>query len=201
MGWSDGWGGGEAYSFVGGLVGHFTVDHASLSRLSTVSAATGDASIIFGRPVMKMPATFSGVQYVFFPCIGPFLTPSDSASRKRPFSTGLFFDWILLVVLFVVNRVGFTVFCALPRGGWCEEVLLYGSRKSVGSSVLRAFFASNVCFARDELSLKGVGGVGLSRKPPKLRSWRSTQPRGVKATAGVPVVGKMAPISRAAAVV
>ena len=30
----------------------------------------------------------------------PFLTQSDSASRKRPFSTGLFPDWILLVLLF-----------------------------------------------------------------------------------------------------
>ena len=35
---------------------------------------------------------------------------SDSASRKRPFSTGLFFDWILLVILFIVSRVDFIVF-------------------------------------------------------------------------------------------
>ena len=28
----------------------------------------------------------------------------------------------------------FYSFCALPRGGWCEGVLLYGSRKSVGFS-------------------------------------------------------------------
>ena len=45
------------------------------------------------------------------------------------------------------------------------------------------------------------GGVGLSRKPPKLRSWRCTQPIPAKATAGVAVVGKTASISRAAAVV
>ena len=42
------------------------------------------------------------------------------------------------------------------------------------SAVLRVFFASNACFARDEPSSKRVGGVGLSRKPPKLRSWRCT---------------------------
>ena len=59
----------------------------------------------------------------------------------------------------------FYSFCALPRGGWCEEILLYGTRKSVGSSVLRAFFASNACFTRDEHSSKRVGGVGLSRTP------------------------------------
>ena len=89
----------------------------------------------------------------------------------------------------------------LRRDGWCEGVLLYGTRKSVGSSVLRAFFAGNACFARDEPSSKRVGGLGLSRKPPKLRSRRCTQPRAATATAGVAVVGKMASITRAAAVV
>ena len=78
---------------------------------------------------------------------------------------------------------------------------MYGSRKSIGSSVLRAFFASNACFTRDAPSSKRVGGVGLSRKPPKLRSWRCTQPRAAKATAGLAVVGKMASITRATAVV
>ena len=67
---------------------------------------------------------------------------------------------------------------------------------SVGSSVLRAFSASNACFARDELSSKRVGGVGLGRQPSKLRSWRCTQPRAAKATGGEAVVGNMAPIPR-----
>ena len=40
----------------------------------------------------------------------PFLMQSDSASRKRPFSTRLFFDWILLVLLLIVSRVDFIVF-------------------------------------------------------------------------------------------
>ena len=38
-----------------------------------------------------------------------FLIQSDSASRKLPFSTGLFFHWILLVLL-IVSRVDFIVF-------------------------------------------------------------------------------------------
>ena len=47
------------------------------------------------------------------------------------------------------------------------------NRLAALSAVLRAFFASNACFAHDEPSSKRVGGVGLSRKPPTLRSWRS----------------------------
>ena len=48
---------------------------------------------------------------------------------------------------------------------------------------------------------KQVRGVALSRKPPKLRSWRCTQPRAVKATTGVVVVGQTSSIPRAAAIV
>ena len=60
------------------------------------------------------------------------------------------------------------MFCAFHRGGWCEGVLLlYGSRKSVGSSVLRVFFAGKASFARDEPSSKRVGSVDLSRKSPR----------------------------------
>ena len=57
-------------------------------------------------------------------------------------------------------------------------------------SVLRAFTAT-LCFAVDEPSSKRVGAVGLTRKPPKLRQWRSTQPRATEATASVAVVGKI----------
>ena len=57
------------------------------------------------------------------------------------------------------------------------------------SSVLRAFSASNACFARDEASSDRVGVLGLGRKPPKLRSRRCTQPRAAKAMASVAVVG------------
>ena len=75
-----------------------------------------------------------------------------------------------------------------------------GRRKSAGSSVLRAFSASSACSARDEPSSKRVGGVGFSRKPPKLRSWRCTWPRAAKAPEGVTVVGKTTTIPRAAAI-
>ena len=42
------------------------------------------------------------------------------------------------------------------------------NRLAALSAVLRAFFASNERFARDEPLSKRVGGVELSRKPPKL---------------------------------
>ena len=115
--------------------------------------------------------------------------------RLNIFSTGFFWSFFSSSVESIYS------FCALPRGGWCEGVLLYGTRKSVGSSVHRAFFASNACFTRDKPSSKRVGGVGLSRKPPRLPSWRFTQSRAAKATAGVAVVGKMTSITRASAVV
>ena len=47
--------------------------------------------------------------FIYVLVLKPFLMQSDSASRKRPFSTGLFFDWILLVLL-IVSRVHFIVF-------------------------------------------------------------------------------------------
>ena len=55
----------------------------------------------------------------------PFLTQSDSASRKRPF-----FDW----TVFLLGSSGpppfcqpsrLYSFCALPRSCWCEGVLLH----------------------------------------------------------------------------
>ena len=135
---------------------------------------------------------------VYHDMLGQLLPSRIRSSRKRPFTTGLFLDWIVLGLLLIVSRVDFVVFVLFLESGWCEGVLLYGRRKSVGSAVLRAFFASNACFARDEPSSKRVGGVGLSRKPPKLRSWRCTQPRAANATAGVAVVGKIISIPRAA---
>ena len=74
------------------------------------------------------------------------------------------------------------------------------NRLAALSAVLRAFFASNACFTRDEPSSKRVGGVGLSQKPTQC-SWRYTHPRADKATAGVAFVGRMASITRAIAVV
>ena len=89
-------------------------------------------------------------------------------------------------------------FCALARGGWCEGILLYGSRSQLAA----------LCFSLsprekrlDETSSQRVGGVGLSRKPPKLGGWSYTQPKASKATAGGAVVGSMGSIPCAAAVV
>ena len=57
----------------------------------------------------------------------PFLTQSDYASRKRPFSTGLFFYCILLVFLLIVSRVDFIVFepkkvTPKLKTGTCENI-------------------------------------------------------------------------------
>ena len=107
---------------------------------------------------------------------------SDSASRKRPFSTGLFFDWILLVLLLIVSRADFIVFVlfleAVVVGEYCWSTAVQQS-KSVGSSVLRAFSASNGSTNRRPSELVALGlaesrqsyvrGVALSREPPKLQ--------------------------------
>ena len=121
---------------------------------------------------------------------------SDSASRKRPFSTGLFFDGILLVLL-IVSRVDFIVFVLfLEAVGVREYCCTAGEigRQLCASRCLREQ-------RRDEPSSQRVGGFRLSRKPSKLRSWSCTQPRAAKATAGAAVVGIMGSIPRAAAVV
>ena len=122
---------------------------------------------------------------------------SDSASRKRPFSTGLFFDWILpwsflwsvqvdiIVFVLFLEAVGVREYCfTADEIGWqlCASRCLREQRL-------------------DEPLSQRVGGFGLSRKPPKLRSWSCTQPRAAKATAGATVVGSMGSRPRAAAVV
>ena len=122
---------------------------------------------------------------------------SDSASRKRPFSTGLFFDWILLVLLLIVSRVDFTVFLL-----FLEAV---GVREYCCTAVEIGWLLCASRFLReqrlDEPLSQRVGGFGLSRKPPKLRSWSCTQPRAAKTTAAAAVVGSMGSRPRAAAVV
>ena len=95
----------------------------------------------------------------------PFLTQSDSASRNLPFSTGIFFHWILLVLL-IVSRVDFIVFVLffLEAIG-VKEYYCMALETRLAALVLRAFLASNACFTRDQPLSKRVGGVGLSRKP------------------------------------
>ena len=79
--------------------------------------------------------------------------------------------------------------------------MLHGSRKSVGSSVLRAFPRTMRASRATNLRPSELVALDFTRKPPKLRLWRCTQPRAAKATAGIAVVGKMASIPRAAVVV
>ena len=104
---------------------------------------------------------------------------SYSASRKRPFSTGLFFDWILLVLLLIVSRVDFIVFVLFLEAVGAREYCCTAQSKSVGSFVLRAFSASNgsanprpselVPLGLVESRQSYVRGVALSREPPKLQ--------------------------------
>ena len=117
--------------------------------------------------------------------VRPFLIQSDSASRERPFSTGLFLDWILLVLVLIVSRVDFIVFVLfLEAAGVREHCCTAGEigtavqqAKSVGSSVLSAFSASNLepssqrvgGFELSESRRSYVRGVALSREPPKLQ--------------------------------
>ena len=113
--------------------------------------------------------------------VRPFLIlQSDSASRKQPFSTGLFpTDWNLPVPLFIVSRVDFIVY-ALPRGGWCEGILLYSSRNRLAA--LCFAFSPRATARRTlvpaswwlwaylaESRQSYVRGVALSREPPKLQ--------------------------------
>ena len=104
-------------------------------------------------------------------------TQSDPVSRKRPFSTGPFFDWVLLVLL---QSSRFYSVCALPRGSWFEGMREYCVWQSkIGWPALclarspRATRASRATNPRQS----GLVALGLcSRKPPKLRSWCCTQP-------------------------
>ena len=125
----------------------------------------------------------------------PFLTQSDSASRKRPFSTGFFFDRILLVL--IVSRVDFMVLVLFLEAVGVREFYCMAIENRLAV----------LCFARSARATRARARRTLvpaswwlwaySRKPPKLHSWSCTQPRAAKATAGVAVVGKMGSIPRA----
>ena len=68
------------------------------------------------------------------------------------------FDWIVLVLLIVSRLVFCHSPCALPGGGWFKNLKVCMAVKNrLAALVLRAFIASNACFARDEISSKRVG--------------------------------------------
>ena len=128
--------------------------------------------------------------------VRPFLIQSDSASRKRPFSSGLFFYWDLLVLL-IVSRADFIVFVLFLEAVGVREYCC--TAVEIGWQLCASRFLREQRLG--EPSSQRVGGFGLSRKPPKLRSWSCTQPRAAKATAAAAVVGSMGSRPRAAAVV
>ena len=134
----------------------------------------------------------------------PFLTQSDILSQTRPFSTGTFFGGILLVGLIVnrVDSIDFALFLEVigVREYCCMAVENRLAAMCIARSPRETRASRAKSFARDEPSSKRIGDVGLSRKPPKLRSWRCAQPRVAK-TKGVAVAGKMTSIPQAAAVV
>ena len=88
---------------------------------------------------------------------------SDSASRKRPFSTGLFFDWILLVLLLIVGRVDFMVFMLFLEAVGVREYCC--TAVEIGWQLCASRFLREQRLG--EPSSQRVGGFGLSRKPPK----------------------------------
>ena len=186
-----GWGGGERRTHFVACLSHLTIiDHVSLR----------DGVTFIPTPTVIETPQHLGPQYVFFHvvqagvAVRPFLTQPDSASLKRPFSTGIFWSFFLSSV---VSRVDFIFFVL-----FLEAV---GMREYCCTAVE---IAKQLCASRflreqrlDEPSSQRVGGSGLSRKPPQLRLWRCTQPRAAKATAGAAVVGSMGSTPRAAAVV
>ena len=121
---------------------------------------------------------------------------SDSASRKRPCSTGLFFDWILLYLL-IVSRIDFVVIVLFLEAVGVREYCCTAGEIGWQLCASRCLREQRL----DEPSSQPVGGFWHSRKPPKLRSWSCTQRRAAKATAGAAVVGSMESRPRAAAVV
>ena len=101
---------------------------------------------------------------------------SDSASRKRPFPTGLFFYCILLVLLLIVSRVDFIVFVLFleavgVRKNCCTAVEI--GWQLCASRFLREHGSANprpselVALGLAESRQSFVRGVALSREPPK----------------------------------
>ena len=130
----------------------------------------------------------------------PFLTQSDSASRKRHFSTGLF-DWIVLVLLLSVSRVDFIVFVLfLEAFGVREYCCIADGDRLAALCFARSSRATRASLATN-LRPSGLMALGLAESRPSYVRSVCTQPRAAKAAAGVPVVGKMTSITRAAAVV
>ena len=118
------------------------------------------------------------------------------AVEFRQSKTALF-DWILLVLLLIVSRVDFIVFVLFLEAVGVGEYCCTASEIGWQLCASRCLREQRL----DEPSSERVGGFGLSRKPPKLRTCSCTQPRAAKATAGAAVVGSMGSIPHADGVV
>ena len=102
---------------------------------------------------------------------------SDSASRKRPFSTGRFFPLEFSGPSSYRQSSRFYSFCALPGGGWCEGVLLYSIRNRLAAlcfalsprATARQTLVPAIWWLRAlaESRQSYVRGVALSRELPK----------------------------------
>ena len=116
-----------------------------------------------------------------FLLVRPFRIQSDSASRKRTFSTGLFFGWILLLLL-IVSRVDFIVFvlfleavdvreyCCMVLETWLAALCFARySRATRASRATNLRPSGLVALGLAESRQSYVRGVALRREPPKLR--------------------------------
>ena len=128
----------------------------------------------------------------FFDCERPFLHSRIPPVEKGRFRLEIFLDRILPVLLLVVNRADFIVFVLFLEAVRVREYCC--TAVEIGWQLCASRFLREQRLG--EPSFQRVGGFGLSRKPPKLRSWSCTQPRAAKATAGAAVVGSMGSIPR-----
>ena len=115
-------------------------------------------------------------QFLHTAVIGP-------VSRKRPFPTGLFFDWNLLVgLLVIVNRVDFIVFVLFleavdVREYFCMAVesrlaalcFVRAPRATLASRATNPRLSGLVTLDLAESRQSYVRDVALSREPPKLQ--------------------------------
>ena len=97
----------------------------------------------------------------------PFLTQSDSASRKQPFLTGRFFDWILLVLL-IVSRVDSIVVVLFQEAVGVREYCYMAVENRL----------AGLCFARSPRATRARARRALA----PASWWLWAQPKAAKAT-------------------
>ena len=105
------------------------------------------------------------------------------------------------MVLLTVGRVDFNSFVFfLEAVGVREYCCMAVENRLAALCFARSSRATRASLATN-LRPSGLVALGLAESCQSIRSWRCTQPRAATATAGVVVVGKMASVTRAAAVV